>query len=189
MLVDRRDSAAETSGVNTSPIRSRAPARRRALVGVLAMILATTGCYGFAGGGLPPHVKTVAVLSFDNETAAPELPLELQEALRDGLRSRLGLRAASEARASAIVRGRITRFEPDIPVGFSSNPNQATSARRRLRVQVDVEIVDQVTGKTLWSRTGMQAEGEYADGSEENGRRQAVERIVNDVIEGAQSQW
>ena len=189
MLVDRRDAAAETSGVNASPIRSHAPARRRALVGVLALILAIIGCYGFAGGGLPPHVKTVAVLSFDNETAAPELPLELQEALRDGLRSRLGLRAASEARASAIVRGRITRFEPDIPVGFSSNPNQATSARRRLRVQVDVEIVDQVTGKTLWSRTGMQAEGEYADGSEENGRRQAVERIVNDVIEGAQSQW
>jgi len=35
----------------------------------------------------------------------------------------------------------------------------------------------------------MRAEGEYAEASEPQGRRQAIERIVNDVIEGAQSQW
>lgn len=155
----------------------------------LTVLLAGAGCYGFVGGGLPPHVKTVAVMPLENETATPDLPAELQEALRDGLRARLGLREASEERASALVRGKITRYEPDIPVGFSSNPNQATTARRRLRVQVDIEIVDQVTGKTLWSRIGMQAEGEYAERGEAQGRRQAIERIVNDVIEGAQSQW
>lgn len=156
---------------------------------LLAVVVAATGCYGFAGGGLPSHVRTVAVMPFENETAAPELPAELQEALRNGLRSRLGLREASEERASALVRGRITRYEPDIPVGYSANPNQATTARRRLRVQVDIEIVDQVNGRTLWSRSGIQAEGEYGERGEAQGRRQAVERIVNDVIEGAQSQW
>lgn len=168
--------------------RSLVPALPRLLA--LAGLLALSGClYGFAGGGLPPHVKTAAVLPFENETAAPELPRELQEALRNGLQSRLGLRDAPEARANALVRGKITRYEIDIPVGFSADPAQATSARRRLRVQVDVEIVDQVTGKTLWTRTGMQAEGEYADRGEAAGRKQAIERIVNDVIEGAQSQW
>lgn len=155
----------------------------------LVLLAAATGCYGFAGGGLPPHVRTVAVMPIENETATPELPAELQEALRNGLRSRLGLREASEERASALVRGKITRYEPDIPVAFSADPSQATTARRRLRVQVDIEIVDQVTGKVLWSRTGMQAEGEYAERGEADGRRQAIERIVNDVIEGAQSQW
>lgn len=148
------------------------------------------GClYGFAGGGLPPHVRTVAVLPFDNETSSPEIPLELQAAMRQGLQSRLGLRDAPEDRANAVVRGKITRFELDAAAGFSANPNQSTSARRRLRVQVDVEIVDQVTGKVLWSRTGMQADGEYADRGEAQGRKQAIDRIVNDVIEGAQSQW
>lgn len=161
----------------------------RPLVASLLALAVASGCYSFAGGGLPPHVRTVAVMPFENETAAPELPAELQEALRNGLRSRLGLREASEERASAIVRGRITRYEPDIPVGFSANPNQATTARRRLRVQIDIEIVDQVTGRTLWSRNGMQAEGEYAERGEAQGRQQAIERIVNDVVEGAQSQW
>jgi hypothetical protein len=149
-----------------------------------------TGClYGFAGGGLPTHIRTVAVMPFDNETATPELPRELQEALRQGMQARLGLRDAPEERASAVVRGTITRYELDIPVGFSANPNQATSARRRLRVLVDIEIVDQVTGKVLWQKTGVSAEGEYADRGEAEGRKQAIERIVTEIIEGAQSQW
>jgi hypothetical protein len=157
---------------------------------VLMLPAGVSGClYGFAGGGLPSHVRTAAVLTLDNETAAPELPRELQDALRDGLEKRLGLRAAPEDRASALVRGTIRRYETDIPVGFSADPRQSTSARRRLRVHVDLEIVDQVTGRVLWARNGIQAEGEYAEGGEAEGRRQAVDRIVNDVIEGAQSQW
>jgi len=52
-----------------------------------------------------------------------------------------------------------------------------------------VEIVDQTNGKTLWQRKGLSAEGEYAERNEPDGRRQALERIVNDVIDGAQSQW
>lgn len=155
----------------------------------LLLVAASAGCYGFAGGGLPPHVKTVAVLPFDNESASPELPRELQDALREGLQKRLGLRDAPEDRASAIVRGKVVRYEMDIPAAFSSNPAQATSARRRLRVHVDIEIVDQVSGKILWSKSAIQAEGEYAERGEAEGRRQAIERIVNDVIEGAQSQW
>ncbi len=168
-------------------MRPLAAARRAAAA---IALLALGGClYSFAGGGLPSHVRTVAVLPFDNETSSAELPVELQQALRQGLQSRLGLRDAPEDRANAVVRGRITRFEFDAPGGISASPNAATATRRRLRVQVDVEIVDQVTGKVLWSRSGMSADGEYSDRGEEQGRKQAIDRIVNDVIEGAQSQW
>ncbi|MFM2141237.1 MAG: hypothetical protein RLZZ25_1502 [Gemmatimonadota bacterium] len=166
----------------------RMPSRRSLLVALLSVTV--TGClYGFAGGGLPTHIRTVAVMPFDNETATPEVPRELQEALRRGMQDRLGLRDAPEDRASAVVRGTVTRYELDIPVGFSANPNQATSARRRLRVLVDIEIVDQVTGKVLWQKTGVSAEGEYADRGEAEGRKQAIDRIVTEIIEGAQSQW
>jgi hypothetical protein len=157
--------------------------------GVLSL-LALAGCiYGFAGGGLPSHVRTVAVLPFENQTAAAELTRELSDALRSAMQSRLGLRDAAETRANAVVRGTITKYEPDVPVAFSADPNQATSARRRVQISVDVEIVDQTTGKMLWERKGLSAEGEYAERAEADGRRQALERIVNDVIEGAQSQW
>ena len=156
-----------------------------------ALLVLVTACwpYGFAGGGLPAHVKTIAVLPFDNETAAPELQRELLETLRRELEGRLGLRDASESRADAIVRGTILRYDTDVPVGYSADPRQATTARRRLQVVVDVEIVDQTTGKTLWSRKGLSAEGEYSEGAELAGRRAAIEKIVSDIIAGAQSQW
>jgi hypothetical protein len=54
---------------------------------------------------------------------------------------------------------------------------------------VDVQIVDQTTGKTIFERKGLRAEGEYAERDEVAGRREAIKRIVNDLIEGAQSQW
>jgi len=157
--------------------------------GVLSLLVLAGCLYKFSGGGLPNHIRTVAVLPFENQTAATELTRELSDALRKAMQSRLGLRDASEARASAVVRGTITKYEPDVPVAFSADPNQATSARRRLQISVDVEIVDQTNGKTLWERKGLSAEGEYAERAEPEGRRQALERIVNDVIDGAQSQW
>ncbi|HEV8178036.1 MAG TPA: hypothetical protein VGP44_10145, partial [Gemmatimonadales bacterium] len=46
--------------------------------------LALGGClYGFAGGGLPPSIKTVAVLPFDNQTPEPTLTQEISRAVRE----------------------------------------------------------------------------------------------------------
>jgi hypothetical protein len=145
--------------------------------------------YGFAGGGLPDHIRSVAVVPFENETASPELQRELFELLRRDLRGRLGLRDAVEANADALVRGTIKTYDVDIPVGFSADPEQAVTARRKLQVTIDVEIVDQSNGKILWQRRGLRAEGEYGERAEASGRRSALEMIVTDIVEGAQSQW
>jgi hypothetical protein len=155
------------------------------------LLLLLTACipYGFTGGGLPSHVRTVAILPFENQTATPELPRELTDALRTRLHDRLGLRDASEAKANAIVRGTIQRYEIDIPIGYSANNKQATTATRLLQLVVDIEMIDQVTGKTLWQRKGLLAEGQYEERGEPVGRKQAIDRVVNTVIEGAQSQW
>ena len=109
--------------------------------------------------------------------------------MRRDLEDRLGLRDAAENRANAIVRGRIVRYEAGIPVAYSADPNFATSAERKLQITVDVELIDQSTGRTLWSQKGMTAEGTYSERAEVSGRRQAVEKIVNNIVAGAQSQW
>jgi len=155
------------------------------------VLVALTACipYGFTGGGLPSHIRTVAIVPFENQTATPELPRELTEALRTQLHDRLGLRDASEAKATAIVRGTIQRYETDIPIGFNANNKQATTAKRLLQLVVDLELIDQVTGKPLWQRKGLVAEGQYEERGEPLGRKQAIDRIVNTLIEGAQSQW
>ena len=158
----------------------------------LAVVLAAAGsacAYGFSGGGLPSHVRTVAVIPFSNEAASPEITREFTDALREGLSKRLGLRDASEEKASAIARGTIVRYEMDVPVAYSADRQQATATRRRLQIVVDVELYDQTLGRTIWQKKGIVGEGEYSERFEAEGRKQAIGRIVNEVIEGAQSQW
>lgn len=159
---------------------------------LLSALLLLVGCglpYGFAGGGLPAHIKSVAVLPFENETAASELQSELHEVLRRQVRDRLGVRDASAARADAIVRGTIRAYDVDVPVAYSAEANQSATSYRRLQITVDVEMVDQTSGRVLWQRTGLRAEGSYAERAEAQGRRDALAKIVNDIVEGAQSQW
>jgi hypothetical protein len=155
-------------------------------------LVLVAGCgvrYGLSEGAFPAHVRTMAILPFDNQTATPELQNELFDSMRKELQKRLGVRDATEERADALVRGTIVSYDVDIPVAVSADPRQAVSARRRLQVTIDVEILDQTTGKALWQRKGLRAEGEYAERAEADGRRQAIARIVNDIIDGAQSQW
>ncbi len=157
------------------------------------LILLLVGCrlwpYGFAGGGLPANIKTIAVLAFDNETPVSDLPRDITERLRDQLRSRLGLREAPENRANAVVTGTILRYDPDIPIGFSADPSRATSARRKLQITVDISIIDQASGKALLERRGLVAEGEYPESGELAGRRQAIEKLIDEIVRGVQSQW
>lgn len=165
--------------------------RTRARIGaLLAIALLAAGCYSFSsGGGLPKNLRSVAVQPFDNQTAVSELQKEILDQLRRGMRDRLNLREAPEARADLVVRGTITRYEVDLPAGVSADPRQTTSTRRRLQLVLDVEILDQSTGRSLLKRTGVTKDAQYAEGGEATGRRNAIEGLVNELLEGVQSQW
>jgi hypothetical protein len=155
--------------------------------------LALGGClYGFAGGGLPANIKTVAVLPFDNQTPEPTLTQEIAVAVREAVEGRLGLRQASERQADAVVRGTITRYEPDLPVAYTGEEQdggRVTVTRRQLQISVSVEILDQDGGKPLWQRSGLLLRGDYDPGQEAEGRRKALDELVTNIVEGAQSQW
>jgi len=152
---------------------------------------AGSGClYGFAGGGLPGHIRTVAILPFDNQTPEPSLTQEVNEAIREAMEGRLGLRLSGEENADAIVRGTITRYAADIPLSFQAGQTgNVTVTRRRVQLSLSVEIYDQLEGRVLWERSGLQVDGEYDPPSEEQGRERALEKLVSDIVDGAQSQW
>jgi hypothetical protein len=149
-----------------------------------------TGClYGFAGGGLPPNIRTVALTTFDNQTPAPEIPKELYDQMHRELQRRLGVRDAPADKADAVIRGVIASYDADVPVSFSANPQQAVSARRRLQLTIEIEIVDQATGKVLYSNKALRQEADYAERAEQEGRTQAIQKIVNEIVTGVQSNW
>jgi hypothetical protein len=165
----------------------------RRISGLLASLslLAVGGClYGFAGGGLPPSIKTVAVLPFENQTAEPTLTAEVNSRVREAVQGRLGLRQASENQADAVVRGTITRYEPDLRVAYQGEEGNAPTVTRRLvQITVSVEILDQHAGKPLWQRSGLVLDGDYPPGREIEGRTKALDKLITNIVEGAQSQW
>lgn len=167
--------------------------RRSGVCSLIVLLAAVSACiphYGFAGGGLPSNIRTMAIQPFDNETPTPELQRELFDAMRKELQSRLGVRDAPQERADALVRGVVRAYDVDIPVGYSTtSPQQTLTSRRKLQITLDVQIIDQTNGKTLWEKKGLRTEGEYAERDEPSGRREAIKRVVNDIVEGAQSQW
>jgi hypothetical protein len=157
---------------------------------IVPMVLTLGACfYGFHGGGLPSHVRTIAVIPFDNQTPVADIQREISDSLRIRLISRLGLRESSEAKANAIVRGTIRRYESGIPIGVDARSRTATAVQRELDMVLDIDVIDQTNGKSLFSRKGYMVQGQYAEGQEGLGRSMAVDKVVTAIVEGVQSQW
>jgi hypothetical protein len=169
---------------------------RRSLVLMLGTAL--LGCaYGFAGGGLPSELKTVAVLPFENRTSDPTMAQEANREVRDAVQSRLGLRGATEAQADVVVRGTVLRYEPDQPVSYRGTGTSSGGARgndvevskRLLQLSLEVEMIQKSNGRNLLRTRTFSADAQYDPGRETAGRRDALEQLINRLIQEAQSQW
>jgi len=160
-----------------------------ALAGTLTM----GGCmYSFRAGSFPPeHIHTIAIEPFDNETNRFELSAELYEKLLSDLPGALGIRTAGADVADAVVRGSITRFDVVTPNYTSGGAGQAARVtQRQVSISVSVSIVDLVENVILWESNSLTAQGEFAEGSPETeGRSEAIELLVQRIVDGAQSNW
>ena len=161
---------------------------------LVALLLVLGGCnYTFqAGAGLPSHVRSVAIVPFDNQTSRFELTQEIHEVLLQELPRQFGVRTGSEEFAEAIVRGTIRSYSVDAP-SYRQAPDGrgAEVLERQVSITVQIEIIDRVNNMILWDNTSLSVRGEYLEASEleEDGRRLAIERLLQNVVDGVQSNW
>lgn len=158
---------------------------------VLALALSLGGClYGFqGGGGFPSHIRTVYIAPFENQTNQFDIDQEIARQLSEALPRSLGVRLAGEQAAEAIVRGRITRYDD---VARNYVPGETTQVlQHQVEISVAIEMVDVRRNEILWDSPGVIGRGEYRPDSQPDrvGRTQAVESLVRQIIDGAQSQW
>lgn len=171
---------------------------RRALgVGLcLWMVLAQTSCiYGFTGGGFDPEIKTIFIQPFDNETVQFELDQQLFSKLQERVPRGLGIRFANEQNADAILTGKITRYE-DAAQNYRPGGGSQTGVevlQHQVQITISIRIVDRRPNKNiiLWESTTLTGRGEYrpATQTDVEARNQAINHIVQQIIDGAQSQW
>ena len=162
-------------------------------VGLILVTLVTVGCnYSFGAGSFPPpHIRTIYIEPFDNSTNRFELSAELYDELLSNLPGALGIRAAGADVADAIVRGSITRYDvlaPNYRAAAAGQPAQVL--QRQVNIAISVEIIDLVENVMLWESSSVLAQGEFLEGSpEDGGREEAIELLVQKIVDGAQSNW
>ena len=96
-----------------NPIRqtSGTPVSKLWAPGICAALLCVGCNYTFqAGSGLPPHVQTLAVVPFENDTDRFEVSQELHQVLLDELPRSFGVRTGGEEFAEAVVRGTVNQY-------------------------------------------------------------------------------
>src|SRR5262245_44194377 len=173
----------------------RTPGPRATVSALLALlILSSASCYSFrGGGGFPSNIHTMFIQTFENTTAQFELDQQLFAKLNERLPRALGTRPAAEGNADAIVRGRITRYE-DAAQNYRAGADTRTGVQvlqHQVQITISITLIDKRTNTVLWESTNLTGRGEYnpTNQTDQEARQQALNHLVQQIIDGAQSQW
>ena len=163
------------SSLSERPASPLAPLARAA---ALVLLLTVQGCgYSFRSQ-LPPHLKTIYIPTLGNETSEFQLTQSLTDALIREFLNRSSLRPGTEDRADAELRATITSFN-ERAVDFQTG-REVTVFTRQVVIGLDVELVDRVQNRVMWSNPGLSEFGEF---SESEGRERGIERAVVKIAE------
>ena len=160
----------------------------------MGLALATAACnYGFSGGGgFPSHVRTIYIAPLDNETVQFDLDQQIFRAMNDRLPRALGVRVAGERAADAILRATVTAYE-DAAQNYRPGPQTGAVEvlQHQVQVRLNIQIVDVRDNVILFESRGITGRGEYRPDtqSDEIARTRAIETLIQQIIDGAQSQW
>jgi len=178
--------------------RTRGPARRTAPLAArtaaFAALLLAPGCnYGFqGGGGFPAHIRTLYIEPFENRTAQFDLETQLFRKLVERLPRALGVRPAARDVADAVVRGRIVRYD-DVAQNYrpGDSGRDPQILEHQVQITISVEIIDLRRNVILWRGENVVGRGEYLPASQTDqvGREEAIEHLIQQIVDGAQSQW
>lgn len=164
----------------------------RATILLLAVGLASCN-YGFEGGGFPSHIQTIYIAPFENRTPQFELEQELFARLLEELPSKLGLRPAGEGSADAVLRGEILRYD-DVAQNYRPGSEQQPVGEvlsHEVQIGIAAELIDVRDNVIRWETRSLVGRGSYRPDTQTDqvGQGEAIENLIEQIINGAQSQW
>jgi len=143
----------------------------------LALVLSACG-YHFPGGGsgLPPHIKTIAVPVFANQTQEVGIENDFTNQVVFEF-TRSGILKVEAPPADSTLNGRIQAILIR-PVAYS---RQVVATERRVTLRLSVRLTDTATGNVLWEDGNMVDNEVFAVAADalstETNRREAIRRI------------
>ena len=159
---------------------------------VAALALCIVGCAGYQlGSTLPPHLKTIAVPAFTNQSG--ELDIEaavtratLKEFQRDGT-----LRVASIDNAAIVLEGKIISCEFEA-VRYQRG-NSLRAEEQRMTVRCEIVATERATGKVICKGTVSGDSTFVSNGdmttAKRTAMRPAAEDVAHEIVNAVISAW
>lgn len=176
-----RSAASHTERDSCAAVRAR----------VLSLLmLATIGCgvYSFSGSA-NPHLKTVAVPIFDDQTAEFGVKEQLTNAIIASFNRDNTLKIADRRVADVIVAGTILRLNEQ--AGAYTSQEQVQEIRVYLTAKIKCDDIKK--RKVLWeeelTQFGTYSPGEANSGDRQSAINEAVEKIATEVLNRTVSGW
>ncbi len=157
-----------------------------------AIALGFSGCIGYQlGSTLPPHLKTIAVPAFTNESG--ELDVEaavtratLKEFQRDGT-----LRIADIDTADIVLEGKINSC--DFEAIRYERGNALKAEEQRMTVHCEIVATERATGKVI-CKGGVSGDSTFISNGDlttakRTAMRPAAEDIAHEIVNAVISAW
>mgnify|MGYP001611563267 FL=1 len=155
---------------------------------VVICVLVFGGCYSFTGSSVPPHLKTVAIPLFEDQSGFGETNLreKFTKKLNDLFVSDNSLEISDRTNANAILEGAIVTIS-DAPSVISPGEQVIT---RRVTMTVHASFTDMTQRKKMWEKDFSQW-GEYTQGNETRttALEQAINKVAQDILLETVSGW
>lgn len=163
---------------------------RIVLLGALIISLIAGGCYSFRGGSVPPHLKSVAIPLFDDQSgsAEPGLREKFTNKLIDRFRQDNSLQVTDKTHSDSAVEGTIVSLvdEPYVVVQGES------VTKRKITLSVKASYHDAKLNREVWNKQ-LSNWGTY-DISGGIVQRQAaidaaIDKLTEDILNETVSSW
>lgn len=159
---------------------------------IFAIVFLSYGCrYSFTGASVPPHLKTIAIPVFDDQSGYGRATLreELTNKIVERFIQDNTLKIADKSTANSILEGIIISVQ-DNPVVVGTGERVVKS---RITITVKVTYYDMVKRVKVWERT-FSNWGEYELTGNiqlnlQQGIQQAIEKLSEDILLATVANW
>ena len=150
---------------------------------ILVIFIQGCGIYSFSGSTIAPHIKTVAVPLFEDQTVEFGTNQKMTDILIEAITDDNTLKVADERSADSILRGIIVRIQ-DVTGQYDQSE---IASDFRINITVKVAFQDLKERKVLWEETWTQF-GTY-ESNREDGIDEALDKLATMIINQTVSGW
>ncbi len=152
-----------------------------------------SGCWYYSfKGTLPPHIKSIAIPSFEDNTAEFELSQIVTEQIKLGFIKEHILELVEKDGAHSILFGTLESIS-DKPIVYSESETGESVDEYRVTINVKVEWKDLVEDKQVFQKS-ISGYSEYdptgaSEATREKAIEQAIDNITEDIINAILADW